>query len=116
MREHASQSWCRVDKRLVGSGSSPSQTSSLLFSSLFGQTLMGRLARSSSFIGPLVVGFIADATGSIRLGFIFLVVVLIFPVPILAFCIDMEKGRKDAEQYASEAGAEAEVVAVESLG
>lgn len=52
--------------------------------------------KSSSFIGPAVVGMIADATGSIRAGFIFLLVALLLPIPVLAW-IDTDKGTRDAQ-------------------
>jgi MFS-type transporter involved in bile tolerance (Atg22 family) len=45
------------------------------------------------------VAIIADRTGSIRSGFIFLLVALILPQPFLA-SVDMEKGSHDAECYA----------------
>lgn len=39
--------------------------------------------KSASFIGPAVVGLIADTTGNIRNGFLFLLVMLAVPVPVL---------------------------------
>ncbi|KAG8931549.1 Autophagy protein 22 [Tulasnella sp. 418] len=57
--------------------------------------------KSSSFLGPLVVGVIADATGNIRFAFFFLVVMLLLPIPILVFNVDVDKGREDALAYAS---------------
>ncbi|ORY33093.1 autophagy-related protein 22-like protein [Naematelia encephala] len=39
--------------------------------------------KSASFLGPAIVGFIADTTGNIRLGFLFLLVLLAVPIPIL---------------------------------
>jgi UMF1 family MFS transporter len=56
--------------------------------------------RSASFIGPLVVGLIADLFGSIRLSFFFLFLVLALPIPVLAFILDADAGRRDAEAYA----------------
>lgn len=51
--------------------------------------------KGSSAIGPVVVGRIVDATGSVRSGFWFLSVVMILPAPIF-WCVDVEKGRHDA--------------------
>ncbi|OCH90365.1 autophagy-type protein 22 [Obba rivulosa] len=55
--------------------------------------------KSSSFVGPLIVGLIADTTGNIRYAFFFLVVMVWLAVPLLAK-VDVEQGRKDAKQYA----------------
>ncbi|KAG6915538.1 hypothetical protein DXG01_011003 [Tephrocybe rancida] len=54
--------------------------------------------KSSSFIGPLIVGLIADTTGNIRYAFFFLVVMIWLAVPLLAR-VDVERGRKDAREY-----------------
>lgn len=54
--------------------------------------------KSSSFVGPLVVGVIADLTGNIRNAFWFLVVMIWIAVPILVG-VDVERGRKDAREY-----------------
>lgn len=54
--------------------------------------------KSSSFIGPAIIAGIANATGSIRLGFVFLLVALLLPIPILGR-VDVEKGETDAGQY-----------------
>ncbi|KAI0072609.1 autophagy-type protein 22 [Panus rudis PR-1116 ss-1] len=54
--------------------------------------------KSSSFVGPLVVGLIADTTGNIRYAFFFLVFMVWSAVPIL-LNIDVERGRKDAREY-----------------
>lgn len=54
--------------------------------------------KSSSFIGPLVVGLIADTTGNIRYAFFFLVLMVWSAVPILLM-VDIEKGRTDAKSY-----------------
>ncbi|KAG8809928.1 Autophagy protein 22 [Serendipita sp. 399] len=54
--------------------------------------------KSSSFLGPLIVGLIADATGNIRYAFFFLVgMILTAVLPLLV--VDVEQGRKDAELY-----------------
>ncbi|EPS96947.1 hypothetical protein FOMPIDRAFT_1052802 [Fomitopsis schrenkii] len=54
--------------------------------------------KSSSFVGPLFVGLIADTTGNIRYAFFFLVFMVWLAVPIL-MCVDVERGRDDAMQY-----------------
>ncbi|KAF8804030.1 MFS general substrate transporter [Phlegmacium glaucopus] len=54
--------------------------------------------KSSSFIGPLVVGVISDLTGNIRYAFFFLVFMVWLAVPIL-MSVDVEQGRKDAQAY-----------------
>jgi len=54
--------------------------------------------KSSSFLGPLVVGVIADLTGNIRYAFLFLVAMIWIAVPLL-WSVDIEKGRIDARNY-----------------
>ncbi|KAF8151761.1 autophagy-related protein 22-like protein [Crassisporium funariophilum] len=54
--------------------------------------------KSSSFIGPLVVGLISDFTGNIRYAFFFLVFMIWLAVPLL-MSVDVERGRKDAQEY-----------------
>lgn len=54
--------------------------------------------QSSSFVGPLVVGLIADTTGNIRYAFFFLVVMIWAALPILSR-VDVEGGRVDARKY-----------------
>ncbi|KAI0370733.1 autophagy-type protein 22 [Pilatotrama ljubarskyi] len=54
--------------------------------------------KSSSFVGPLVVGLIADTTGNIRYAFFFLVFMIWAAVPIL-MAVDVERGREDAQRY-----------------
>lgn len=54
--------------------------------------------KSSSFVGPLVVGVIADMTGNIRYAFFFLTGMIWIAVPIL-WSVDVEKGRRDAREY-----------------
>lgn len=51
--------------------------------------------QSSAFLGPLVVGVIADTTGNIRYAFFFLAGVIWLSVPVL-LSIDVERGRSDA--------------------
>jgi len=54
--------------------------------------------KSSSFLGPLIVGLIADMTGNIRYAFFFLVFMIWIAVPVL-MSVDVERGRKDAREY-----------------
>ncbi|KXN90741.1 Autophagy-related protein 22 [Leucoagaricus sp. SymC.cos] len=54
--------------------------------------------KSSSFVGPLVVGVIADLTGNIRYAFWFLVAMIWVAVPVLR-SVDVEQGRRDAREY-----------------
>ncbi|EGO23241.1 hypothetical protein SERLADRAFT_472117 [Serpula lacrymans var. lacrymans S7.9] len=54
--------------------------------------------KSSSFVGPLIVGLIADATGNIRYAFFFLVFMIWLAVPIL-LSVDVDRGRRDARNY-----------------
>lgn len=56
------------------------------------------LSQTSSFVGPMVVGIIADATGNIRYGFFFVVVMVLASVPIL-LVIDVDRGRREAREY-----------------
>ncbi|KAG6372505.1 autophagy-related protein 22-like protein [Boletus reticuloceps] len=56
---------------------------------------------SSSFVGPLIVGLIADSTGNIRYAFFFLVVMVWLAVPVLS-SVDVEQGRIDAQSYTVE--------------
>jgi UMF1 family MFS transporter len=54
--------------------------------------------QSSSFLGPLIVGLIADGTGNIRYAFFFLVFMIWLAVPIL-MNVNVERGRSDARAY-----------------
>ncbi|KAF8742548.1 hypothetical protein AX14_003582 [Amanita brunnescens Koide BX004] len=54
--------------------------------------------KSSSFIGPLVVGLISDLTGDIRYSFFFLVLMVWAAVPILTW-VNVDQGRQDAREY-----------------
>jgi UMF1 family MFS transporter len=64
--------------------------------------------QSSSFIGPLVVGLVADLTGNIRYAFLFLVFMLWAALPVLAG-VDVENGRADARAWSSDGNDEYEV-------
>jgi UMF1 family MFS transporter len=55
--------------------------------------------KGSSVIGPAVVGKIVDATGSVRMGFWFLAVLVVLPLPLI-WWVDAESGRRDAQRLA----------------
>ncbi|KAK8843980.1 hypothetical protein IAR55_006772 [Kwoniella newhampshirensis] len=51
--------------------------------------------KSASFLGPTVVGLIADLTGNARYGFIFLLLMLTVPIPVL-LRVNVRKGTEEA--------------------
>jgi UMF1 family MFS transporter len=51
--------------------------------------------KGSSVIGPAIVGKIANDTGSIRMAFWFLAVLIVAPLPLI-WMVDSDKGRRDA--------------------
>ncbi|GMK55852.1 hypothetical protein CspeluHIS016_0209080 [Cutaneotrichosporon spelunceum] len=57
--------------------------------------------KSASFVGPLTVGLIADSTGNIRLGFVFLAVMLAIPVPVLMH-VRVRRGVEEALAWSAE--------------
>lgn len=65
---------------------------------LFRYALFSITDKSSSFLGPLLVGLIADATGNIRYAFFFLTGMIWLAVPLL-MSVNVERGRKDALDY-----------------
>ena len=60
--------------------------------------------KGSSAIGPAIVGKIVDATGHIRPAFMFLLVIVALPTPLI-WIVDAERGRKDAVAFAKRAQA-----------
>jgi UMF1 family MFS transporter len=58
--------------------------------------------KGSSWLGPLAIAAITDATQEIRNAFIFLLVLLSLPIPIIYFGVDMQQGRLDAEKASQE--------------
>ncbi|KAF9957625.1 Autophagy protein 22 [Mortierella alpina] len=58
--------------------------------------------KGSSWLGPLAVAAITDATHEIRHAFVFLLVLLTLPIPIIYFGVDMTQGRIDAEKASLE--------------
>lgn len=57
--------------------------------------------KSASLFGPLGVGLIADSTGNIRLGFLFLLIMLLLPIPVL-LRVDVSKGASEGTTWALE--------------
>jgi UMF1 family MFS transporter len=58
-------------------------------------TLYAVTDKGSSVVGPAVVGRIVDLTGSIRMAFWFLSVLVVSPIPFFWF-VDVELGRREA--------------------
>lgn len=56
--------------------------------------------KSSSFVGPLVVGIISDLTGNIRNAFFFLAAMMWVSLPLLGR-VNVLEGKEDAAQYIS---------------
>ena len=59
------------------------------------------LLQSSSFLGPLFVGLISDATGNIQYACFFFVFMVWLAAPIL-LSVNVEQGRTDARNYHTE--------------
>ena len=55
--------------------------------------------KGSSWLGPLVVGFIGDLTHNMRYSFVFLLIFMAIPVVIVWF-INVNKGREEAKDFA----------------
>ena len=70
--------------------------------------------RGSSWIGPLIVGAITQATNDIRYGLGSISMLFLIAIPLLSF-IDVEKGRKDAKSYALEKEEEESLLSDDSL-
>lgn len=56
--------------------------------------------KSASFVGPAIVGLISDMTGNIRNGFIFLLIMLAVPVPVL-LRVRAKKGKEEAIEWSN---------------
>nr|XP_018259275.1 UMF1 family MFS transporter [Kwoniella dejecticola CBS 10117]OBR81433.1 UMF1 family MFS transporter [Kwoniella dejecticola CBS 10117] len=54
--------------------------------------------KTASFVGPAVVGLIADLTGNLRYGFIFLLIMLVVPIPVL-LRVNIRQGAEDAQRW-----------------
>lgn len=61
--------------------------------------------RSSSWIGPAIVASVLQATGSIRLAFVYPVVVLLVPAILLGLLVDPSKAADDARAFTLRFGA-----------
>ncbi|WRT69167.1 uncharacterized protein IL334_006151 [Kwoniella shivajii] len=57
--------------------------------------------KSASFIGPAAVGLIADLTGNLRYGFVFLLIMLVVPIPVL-LRVSVRKGNEQARIWAED--------------
>ncbi|THH32735.1 hypothetical protein EUX98_g1445 [Antrodiella citrinella] len=57
--------------------------------------------KTSSFIGPTVVGILADVTGNIRYGFFFTAFMILASVPLL-LVINVDKGRREARDSSNQ--------------
>lgn len=64
------------------------------FFSLFSITDKG-----ASWLGPAAIAIIADRTGDIRQGFWFLLALLLLPLPILLFRVDVKEGKRQGTMY-----------------
>ena len=56
--------------------------------------------KSASFVGPAIVGLISDMTGNIRNGFIFLLIMLAVPVPVL-LRVRAKRGKEEAIEWSN---------------
>ncbi|KAI9141225.1 autophagy-related protein 22-like protein [Paraphysoderma sedebokerense] len=54
--------------------------------------------KGSSWVGPLVVGIISNATNDLRYSFIFILAMIAIPLPLL-YMVDPIKGKEEAKQY-----------------
>lgn len=104
MQGRFTRNCCRLVRKLGGTVCSPLQTRFrppfflALSTKLTSSSVFGLPSQSSSFLGPLIVGLIADMTGNIRYAFFFLVVMIWLAVPVL-MSVDVQKGREDARVY-----------------
>jgi MFS transporter, UMF1 family len=57
--------------------------------------------KGSSIFGPAIVGAITDRFGEIRPAFVFLAVIIAFPLPLMMM-VDVERGKEDAADLARE--------------
>lgn len=54
--------------------------------------------KGSSWLGPLIVGMIAEWTGSLRHSFLFLAGMFIIPL-VIFILLDIPKGKKEARAF-----------------
>ena len=64
--------------------------------------LFGLSNRASSVIGPNVIQAIIDKTGNNWMGFPFLFAICFCASMVIFFCIDVERGRRDAVAWAAD--------------
>ena len=66
-------------------------------------TLFEVCLRGTSWIGPLIVGAIANSVGGdLRPGFVYIVVTIIIPIVLLWKRVDVPKGRRECERFVVE--------------
>ncbi|KAI3654152.1 hypothetical protein MP228_000871 [Amoeboaphelidium protococcarum] len=59
--------------------------------------------RGSSWLGPLIVGAIANASsGEVRYGFIYVIAMLLISVLLMVGALDVSKGRQECRQFVNE--------------
>ena len=90
----------RVADGTIGMHCSPSRTRCACVC-IVELTILTLTRQSSSFVGPLIVGLIADSTGNIRYAFFFLVIMVWLAVPVL-LSVNVDQGRIDAQTYSVE--------------
>ena len=84
----------------IGTHCSPSQTRCACVR-IVELTILTLTRQSSSFVGLLIVGLIADSTGNIRYALFFLVIIVWLAVPVL-LSVNVDQGRIDAQTYSVE--------------
>lgn len=91
-----------ISNMLAGSIQTVSRT---IFSQLvpngLGYIFFGLLdlsGKGSVFVGPLIVGALNDRLGSVRFGFIYLLLVFLIPIPFL-IRLNVFRGKAEAERY-----------------
>ena len=57
--------------------------------------------KGSSVFGPAIVGAITDRYGEIRPAFVFLVVLIFIPLPLMLL-VDVDRGKRDGAEMAKE--------------
>lgn len=80
-------------------------------------TLLALSSKGSSWLGPLLVGFLSQAFGDLRTVFVYLLLVIVVPVALLHLLVDNTQGMIDAGRVPVDAAApeqdpEEEMVAV----
>ncbi|RAL07561.1 MFS transporter [Aspergillus homomorphus CBS 101889] len=65
--------------------------------------------KGSSIFGPVIVGIVTDRYGEIRPAFVFLAILILFPLPLMLL-VDVDRGKRDALALATELAGEREVL------